>query len=1121
MSFDVSSGLEVHGNPIKGCTESKSHFDPVTFATSESYLALPKWECSDEGRISLKIRTNEGSGVILYSSGIKNMKENSHRFNDGGDHHTSFDFFAVELLDGHVFMLMNQGSGSVRLKATTRRVDDGQWHTISVERKGKSGRVNVDDSGVDFITPGTSAQLDLEGPLFLGGIGGSYHGDHQLMGSGHSRSTLKSSPKSTIGSSGAIPAELWAGSLGHGFVGCVRDLVISHEEDAYTRSLSSDHIKLGDIDLELDVVKSNNADPIDLSAYLSSSVDIVGIKTGCHFHHVPCEEDSCLNGGICSSSWSRVTCNCAATSFTGPNCERPSSLVTFNGDQYIRLSLPEESKTQAEDIYLRFKTLKSSGLIMATSSKSHSMNHLIILLEHSHLKVILNMGEGNRVINIGSNLNDDNWHNLKIERRGSYLMVKLDGEYQDTPISGQLMTLMIDTMYLASFGRIHISSSSSLYHSTKEVPNFSGVVSLLTLNNKNIIDMIRNGQLSNYDSTAVIISNPLLVSKTSLIDDQLAPYPFKSVTFKSSEAYIAVLPPKLSSNLVIHFLIKTSSMSGVIMLHGNQNEEDFYVIELENGFIQYTFNLLITSSGRGGRVYSSSNTNFLTQQSNHHRLHRLSSHSSLPINDDDWHSVTISKSRLTPSTSSFPSSSPTKSDQQQHVLLVDDHLSSIPSPISPTDAYTRSLSPSSILHPSSSSFSSLPFPDEDDDVADNIKMNISSHFDLSKRLVFIGGIPSDERLFGTDGHPSSDLKFGVRTSAQNNRSESKSGFIGCLASIDLNGQLIDPVNGPDLIVSSSLVEPGCNLDSIGSCSFCASKGRCVNPSTQPTTSLVRVQSRKATVDSTKTNLCECKLITYSGVTCEEHEGAAFRFSGGVLIYTFPEDKKPETKSDELTIGIKTDATDDSVLIRIDSTSSNDYIEVQIMDAHVIVIYNVGSADHFIEDLNVKVNDDNYHVIKFNRTGPNASLQVDNHNPVLRMPAGKQLTIFDAQSTIIVGGRKAGRTPISGGNGIVEKPFFGVIFTLTFNNEQVLNLGAEGDPKVSMEGRVELLVSISGIKNLNENHNPKLGDRRGSKGGKHKDKSSKINKHQQSQEVSQHYRQYSEHQCLHLTFQRTH
>lgn len=112
------------------------------------------------------------------------------------------DYYAIELFNGHVYLHLDLGSGSVKVKATSRRIDDGAWHEISVSRNGKNGRVTVDGASTDFVTPGDSYQLDLDGSLMVGGVGMALD-------------------------SAAIPSSLWSASLRQGYVGCMRDLVIN------------------------------------------------------------------------------------------------------------------------------------------------------------------------------------------------------------------------------------------------------------------------------------------------------------------------------------------------------------------------------------------------------------------------------------------------------------------------------------------------------------------------------------------------------------------------------------------------------------------------------------------------------------------------------------------------------------------------------------------------------------------------------------------------------------------------------------------------------------------------------------------------------------------------------
>lgn len=53
-----------------------------------------------------------------------------------------------------------------------------------------------------------------------------------------------------------------------------------------------------------------------------------------------------------------------------------------------------------------------------------------------------------------------------------------------------------------------------------------------------------------------------------------------------------------------------------------------------------------------------------------------------------------------------------------------------------------------------------------------------------------------------------------------------------------------------------------------------------------------------------------------------------------------------------------------------------------------VIFNVGTDDITIDEPAVTVNDGKYHVVRFTRSGGNATLQVDNHPVIERYPPGK-------------------------------------------------------------------------------------------------------------------------------------
>ncbi|KMQ96394.1 neurexin-3b-alpha-like protein [Lasius niger] len=201
---------------------------------------------------------------------------------------------------------------------------------------------------------------------------------------------------------------------------------------------------------------------------------------------------------------------------------------------------------------------------------------------------------------------------------------------------------------------------------------------------------------------------------------------------------------------------------------------------------------------------------------------------------------------------------------------------------------------------------------------------------------------------------------------------SRHGFEGCLASLDLSGESTDLIT--DAVVPSSLVTSGCdiytNLHPGKKCThdLCANHGTCVQQWNSYT--------------------CDCDMTSFTGPTCND-EAIAYEFGAGrgIITYTFPPDRRPEMKRDTVALGFVT-GVNDAVLLRIESASSDDYLEIEIVEGNVFAVYNMGTNDHPIGEVGVKVNDNQYHVVRFTRTGPNSTLQVDDYNLQSNHPLGK-------------------------------------------------------------------------------------------------------------------------------------
>ncbi|EDX13933.1 GD20957, partial [Drosophila simulans] len=189
---------------------------------------------SAQDAISFYFRTRQPNGLLFYTGhgtdylnlalrdggvsltmGLANGKQEMHikpskvRFDDHQWHKVTVHrriqepvLIAIELLNGHIYIHLDLGSGASKVRASRRRVDDGDWHDLILRRNGRDAKVSVDGVWNDFRTPGDGTILELDGHMYLGGVGPAYN-------------------------SVSWPAAIWTATLRQGFVGCLRDLVLS------------------------------------------------------------------------------------------------------------------------------------------------------------------------------------------------------------------------------------------------------------------------------------------------------------------------------------------------------------------------------------------------------------------------------------------------------------------------------------------------------------------------------------------------------------------------------------------------------------------------------------------------------------------------------------------------------------------------------------------------------------------------------------------------------------------------------------------------------------------------------------------------------------------------------
>ncbi|XP_051006014.1 neurexin 3 isoform X36 [Acomys russatus] len=828
--------MKIYGEVVFKC-ENVATLDPINFETPEAYISLPKWNTKRMGSISFDFRTTEPNGLILFTHGKPQERKDVR-----SQKNTKVDFFAVELLDGNLYLLLDMGSGTIKVKATQKKANDGEWYHVDIQRDGRSGTISVNSRRTPFTASGESEILDLEGDMYLGGL-----------------------PENRAGL--ILPTELWTAMLNYGYVGCIRDLFI----DGRSKNIRQ----------------------------LAEMQNAAGVKSSCsRMSAKQCDSYPCKNNAVCKDGWNRFVCDCTGTGYWGRTCEREASILSYDGSMYMKVIMPMVMHTEAEDVSFRFMSQRAYGLLVATTSRD-SADTLRLELDGGRVKLMVNLGKGPETLYAGQKLNDNEWHTVRVVRRGKSLKLTVDDDVAEGTMVGDHTRL--------EFHNIETGIMTEKRYISVVPSSFIGHLQSLMFNGLLYIDLCKNGDIDYCELKARF-------GLRNIIADP--------VTFKTKSSYLTLATLQAYTSMHLFFQFKTTSADGFILFNSGDGN-DFIAVELVKGYIHYVFDL-----GNGPNV--------------------IKGNSDRPLNDNQWHNVVI-----------------TRDNSNTHSLKVD------------TKVVTQVI-------------------------------NGAKNLDLKGDLYMAG------------------LAQGMYSNLPK-LVASRDGFQGCLASVDLNGRLPDLIN--DALHRSGQIERGCEGPST-TCQedSCANQGVCMQ------------QWEGFT--------CDCSMTSYSGNQCND-PGATYIFgkSGGLILYTWPANDRPSTRSDRLAVGFST-TVKDGILVRIDSAPGlGDFLQLHIEQGKIGVVFNIGTVDISIKEERTPVNDGKYHVVRFTRNGGNATLQVDNWPVNEHYPTGRQLTIFNTQAQIAIGGKDKGRL------------FQGQLSGLYYDGLKVLNMAAENNPNIKINGSVRLVGEV--------------------------------------------------------------
>ncbi|XP_044311184.1 protocadherin Fat 1 isoform X1 [Varanus komodoensis] len=272
-----------HGSSTAQCPVSAG---PAVTFTGSSYVKyrLMENENKEEMKLTLRLRTYSAHAVVMYARGT--------------------DYSILEIHHGRLQYKFDCGSGPGIVSVQSIQINDGQWHSVSLEVDGNYAKLILDRvHTASGIAPGTLRTLNLDNHVYFGG-------HIRQQGARHGRSP----------------------QVSNGFRGCMDSIVLNGQElPLNSKPRSYAHMEES-VDVSPGCLLSSTEDcssspcqnggicnPLPSGGYYCKCAALF-MGTYCELSVNPCASNPCLYGGTCIPVNDDFVCQCRGL-YTGQRCQ--------------------------------------------------------------------------------------------------------------------------------------------------------------------------------------------------------------------------------------------------------------------------------------------------------------------------------------------------------------------------------------------------------------------------------------------------------------------------------------------------------------------------------------------------------------------------------------------------------------------------------------------------------------------------------------------------------------------------------------------------------------------------------------------------------------------------------